>query len=325
MKRRGFLAIGTGAVAATLVGGGARAQTVPQVTGQQTPNAGRLAPATVVLVHGAWHGAWCWSPVVDRLSAAGIRSIAIDLPGHGPGAAFPEGYLDTPQDLTKLAAAPSPLAHLTAEAYREHVVAIVRGLTANGGGPVVLVGHSLGGVTLNGIGEAMPTLVRRLVYLAALSPVAKDAAGAYFSDPSMATSKALPLFIGDPAKTGAIRLNARSADRAFQMAAKAAFYGDVSDDRFAAVANLLTPDEPAAIFGAKANVTAANWGRVPRTYIRCTQDQALPIAAQDQFIAEADALVPASRYTVRTLDTSHSPFISAPAELARLLIEAATS
>src|SRR5207237_9260211 len=37
-------------------------------------------PATVVLVHGAWHGAWCWSEVVDRLDAQGVPSVALELP-----------------------------------------------------------------------------------------------------------------------------------------------------------------------------------------------------------------------------------------------------
>ena len=39
--------------------------------------------ATVVLVHGAWHGGWCWERIVDRLSAGGVRAVAVDLPGHG--------------------------------------------------------------------------------------------------------------------------------------------------------------------------------------------------------------------------------------------------
>ena len=39
--------------------------------------------ARVVLVHGAWHGAWCWAPVVDLLRAEGVDVVAVDLPGHG--------------------------------------------------------------------------------------------------------------------------------------------------------------------------------------------------------------------------------------------------
>jgi hypothetical protein len=100
---------------------------------------------------------------------------------------------------------------------------------------------------------------------------------------------------------------------------KAAFYADVSDEQFAAVVNLLTPDEPAAVFGASAKGTAERWGSLPRTYIRCVDDQAIPVAAQDLFIAEADALTPANPTKVETLTASHSPFISMPEELAALL------
>lgn len=313
MQRRNLLTFGSTLLAATSVS--------PTVFARPS----KARRAHVVFVHGAWHGGWCFTPVVEQLAARGFSSVAVDLPGHGVGAAFPAGYFETPQDLTKLTAAPSPLGTLTAEDFRLHVTKIVEGLIANGSGPVVLVGHSLGGVTLNRIGEMSPQLVRRLVYLTALNPVVKEAAGAYFGDPAMSTSKALPLFIGDPAKTGAIRFNHRSTDSAFKAAAKAAFYADVTDDQFAAVANLLTPDEPAAVFGGKAAVTAARWGRLPRTYIRCTNDQAIPIAAQDQFIAEADSLTPRNRYTVRTLNASHSPFISMPAQVAKLIEEAATS
>jgi len=314
MQRRFLLSLG-----ATIAAIGAPAPAL------SATSANKRKPATVVLVHGAWHGGWCFSPVVERLAAQGIQSLAVDLPGHAHDAKFPAGYLDTPQDLNTLTAAASPLGRLTAEDFRRHVTTIIEGLVAGGSGPVVLVGHSLGGVTLNLVGESSPQLVRRLVYLTALQPLVKSAAGEYFGEPAMATSKALPLFIGDPAKTGAIRFNHRSTDRAFRAAAKAAFYADVSDEQFAAVAHLMTPDEPAAVFGASASVTAARWGQLPRTYIRCTADQAIPIAAQDQFIAEANALTPRNRYTVRTLHTSHSPFISAPDELAKLLAEAARS
>jgi pimeloyl-ACP methyl ester carboxylesterase len=37
----------------------------------------------VVLVHGAWHGAWCWAALQAELENRGIASLAVDLPGHG--------------------------------------------------------------------------------------------------------------------------------------------------------------------------------------------------------------------------------------------------
>jgi pimeloyl-ACP methyl ester carboxylesterase len=281
--------------------------------------------ATVVLVHGAWHGGWCWSDAAQRLAASGVHCVAIDLPGHAMGAAFPAGYFDVSQDLSRLSAAVSPLASLTVDDYRNHVAVVVDGLVANGSGPVVLIGHSLGGVTLNSLGETSPQLVRRLVYLTAVMPVAKASAEAYSGEPTFAASKLPPLFIGDPTKIGAIRLNHRSADPMMKTAIKTAFYADVADAKFAAVAQLLTPDEPAAVFGASATVTDGRWGRIARTYIRCAEDQAIPLAAQDQFITEADALTPANRTTVRTLRSSHSPFLSVPDELAQLINEAAST
>jgi pimeloyl-ACP methyl ester carboxylesterase len=85
----------------------------------------------VVLVHGLWHGGWCWQPVRDLLAAAGVANIAVDLP------------------LTTLG---------------DDVVA-VRSALDMFGRPAVLVGHSYGGAVVTAAGTH-PS-VRRLVYLAA--------------------------------------------------------------------------------------------------------------------------------------------------------------
>ena len=96
-------------------------------------------PLTVVLVHGAWHGAWCWQPVVDRLTGAAVPVIAIDLPGHG----------DDPRPLTDL--------HGHGDAVRTALDAV--------DGPVLLVGHSFGGAAITDAGTH-PN-VRHLVYVTA--------------------------------------------------------------------------------------------------------------------------------------------------------------
>jgi len=95
--------------------------------------------ATVVLVHGAWHGAWCWQPVVDRLDAAGVPVRALDLPGHG----------DDAGPLTDL--------HGHGDAVRAALDAV--------DGPVVLVGHSFGGAAITDAGTH--PAVRHLVYVSA--------------------------------------------------------------------------------------------------------------------------------------------------------------
>lgn len=274
------------------------------------------AKPTFVFVHGAWHGAWCWSEVTRLLAERGCASLALDLPGHGVTARFPASYLAQPQDTAALSTEPSSLAALTLTDYRDAVLKVIRGLTAHGSGPVILVGHSLGGATISAVTEAAPELIRCVVYLTAFVPVRFPTVIQYLQDPSFSESEVPPLFIADPAVTGCGRINHRSADLAYRAADKSAFYGDVADDAFAAFANLLTPDEPIQGFTTPAVLTPARWGSVPRAYIRCTADRAIPIKVQDSMIAEADAFTPQNRFVVKTMTTSHSPFASDPAALA---------
>lgn len=94
--------------------------------------------ATVVLVHGAWHGAWCWERVVSLLDAAGVASVAVDLPSVNGSAV-----------------------ELSDDA--DHVRAAIDRVD----GPVVLVGHSYGGAVVTDAG-AHPA-VEHVVYLSAFA------------------------------------------------------------------------------------------------------------------------------------------------------------
>ena len=96
-------------------------------------------PVTVVFVPGAWHGAWCFDPVLARLTAAGVSAIALDLPGRGADRG----------ELTDL--------HGDADRVRQVLDAIP--------GDVLLVGHSYGGAVITEAG--VHPAVRHLVYLAA--------------------------------------------------------------------------------------------------------------------------------------------------------------
>ena len=312
MQRRTFInraVIGTAAGAATLAAAtGARA------------DARRRDHPTFVFVHGAWHGGWCWSEVVRLLAERGYPAIALDLPGHGITARLPQAYLQQPQNPAALATEVSPLASLTLDDYRDHTVKILRGLADGGDGRAVLVGHSLGGATLSAVGEAVPELVKRLVYLTAFVPVTFNNVLAYLQQPNFATSQVPPLFVADPAVVGCARINHNSADPAYVTADKSAFYGDVAAPAFQAVANLLTPDEPIQAFTTPVVVTPQRWGRLPRTFIRCTEDRAIPIVVQDQMIQDADGFTPRNRFDRKTLHTSHSAFAAAPQALTDLLI-----
>src|SRR5579883_2204537 len=96
-----------------------------------------------LLVHGGWHGGWCWEKLAPLLRAGGHRVLAPDLPGHG-------------QDRTPIAARP----------WERYVPSIVALLDASPE-PVVLVGHSSGGMIISAVAAQRPARVRALVYLAA--------------------------------------------------------------------------------------------------------------------------------------------------------------
>jgi len=93
---------------------------------------------TFALVHGAWHGAWCWDRLVPEIEAAGHAAVAMDLPAEDWSAGCRQ----------------------TAEV----VAAALEGVD----GDVIVVGHSLGGVVTPVLAALRP--VRRLVFLCALIP-----------------------------------------------------------------------------------------------------------------------------------------------------------
>jgi pimeloyl-ACP methyl ester carboxylesterase len=104
---------------------------------------GDAGPESYLLVHRAFAGAWNWDGVVERIEAAGDEALAIDLPAHG-------------DDVTAVADA-------TLDAYTARVVEALDAAAA----PVVLVGHSMGGLVVSQAAEARPDKVKRLVYVAA--------------------------------------------------------------------------------------------------------------------------------------------------------------
>jgi hypothetical protein len=126
--------------------------------------------------------------------------------------------------------------------------------------------------------------------------------------------------LGDPAAIGATRINVASTDEAYRSLLKAAFYGDASESEFARAASQLHCDEPNAGAVARSEITPGRLGTVPRHYIRCTQDRAIPLTGQDHMIAVVDGAIGGKTIT-HTLKSSHSPFLSQPATLSKILIE----
>ena len=234
--------------------------------------------ADYILVHGAWHGAWCWENIVPGLKAAGHNVRAIDLPGHGDDH--------------------SPVSEMTLENNARTIAAAVSAAD----GPVVLVGHSMGGMSITQAAELVPEQLEKLVYLTAFLPADGQ------SLPDLAANDqgtlVLPNLIPDEATgTCVVAEDAR----------REAFYNDCGDYDFGRALARMCPESLAAV-GAPVSITAERNGSVPRIYIECTRDQAISITRQ----REMHAARPCEQ--VLTIETDHSPFYSEVDELTAILL-----
>ncbi|MEV7523577.1 alpha/beta fold hydrolase [Streptomyces sp. NPDC091371] len=280
-----------------------------------------MQATTFLFVHGGSSNARAWGPLQNELALLGHRSYAVDLPGHGDRAHSPAAYYRHPQDVTALAAAPSPLRGVTLQDNVRHVVDTLRRLAERG--PVVLVGHSLGGLTVSAVANAVPELLDRVVYLSALC----------LGDPAMLTepwdvaddnlldAAAARITVPGVREPGVVRLNWRSAhaDPALFAELKAAIMADSTDHQFRLLLDSMDPDENHSVLEPAAVVRADGWGRVPHTYVRLSEDRGITPAVQDHMIRTADELTPDNPFEVHTLATSHVGYFSRPQPFAELL------
>ncbi|WP_310669479.1 alpha/beta fold hydrolase, partial [Burkholderia multivorans] len=228
-----------------------------------------------VLVHGAWHGAWCFAHVAAALAARGHLSIARDLPAHGLHARFPASYHVRPLDKDAFGAEPSPVANTTLDDYATQVMQAVDDAYALGRGKVILVGHSMGGLAITAAAERAPDKIAKLVYLAAFMPAAGVPGLDYVRAPENREELLGPLMLASPRVAGALRIDPRSDDADYRAATRRALCDDVPQADFDAVANLMSCDVPAAPFATAIPTTAARWGAIERHYIKCLQDRVL--------------------------------------------------
>jgi pimeloyl-ACP methyl ester carboxylesterase len=198
---------------------------------------------TLVLVAGAWHGAWCWERLTPLLEAAGHRVLTPELPATGASHADP--------------------AHASLDSWARHVAELVSVQEE----PVVLVGHSRGGAVISRAAE-MTRNIRMLVYLAAyLLPAGASVAEEARSDPgSLIPDNMIPAASG---ATCTLRPEI----------VREAFYGDCDEEALGFARARLSP-EPLKPLVAKLRITPEGFGSVPRAYVECTRDRTISLAAQ---------------------------------------------
>lgn len=276
-----------------------------------------ISKAAFVLVHGGWHNHSTWDKVVPMLEAQGFAALTLDLPGAGANAIAPKSLSLRPFDPAAFAAEWSPVAGVTQEERTQAVLALVKEAASLGDGKVILVGHSAGGLTISAVAEQVPELLFAVVYLSGFMLPNGMQVFDMLQHETMSSALGPALFVGDPAATGATRINIGSVDDVYRSRLKATFYGDVSESEFALAASQLHCDEPlGAVIPSR--ITPGRFGSVPRHYIRCTQDRAIPLAGQDHMIATVDGAI-GGKTTIHTLESSHSPFLSQPAALSKIL------
>jgi pimeloyl-ACP methyl ester carboxylesterase len=214
------------------------------------------APATVVLVHGAWHGAWCWDRVRDQLAARGVATTALDLPGHGDDAA--------------------PLTDLDGDA------AAVRAVLDATPGPLVVCGHSYGGAVA-GVAAAGHPRVRHLVFLAALVLDVGESAQRSIPEPDGGAP-------GPPSELGhALQVSDDGGTLLVDAArAREVFYADCAEPDVDRAVGRLGAQSTASF---AQTATAAAWREIDSTYAVCTEDRAIAVWLQRAFAARATHVV----------------------------------
>lgn len=196
--------------------------------------------ASFVLVHGAWHGAWCFERLVPALEAIGHHALALDLPGHGADTT-PPGQVGLPDYVARVGEA-----------------------LARQPQPAVLLGHSMGGIVIAQAGEDFAPHVRCLVYLAAFLPRSGESLG------RLAVESAVTPHLRPQREARVVHFDPAGA--------RDAFFHDCADADVAAAVARLAP-QPLEPWTAQVTL-GARYAALPRYYIECTQDRTLTLETQ---------------------------------------------
>jgi pimeloyl-ACP methyl ester carboxylesterase len=192
-----------------------------------------VSRSAFVLVHGAWHGAWCWSRVLSLLRQAGHAAHAVTLTGVGERAHLLR------RDIT----------------LRTHVSDVVNLVHCEELTEVVIVGHSYGGLVITGAADALMTqgvALRHLIYVDAVVPRSGECWATHHSPELVATRLA----------------SANEDPQGALPPPDAALFGLRGDD--AAWVNRRQTPHPFGMYQEPLHVDDARLAALPRTFIDCT-------------------------------------------------------
>ena len=245
-----------------------------------------MSLAPIVLVHGAWGGAWIWRRVLGPLRAAGHAVHAVTLTGDGERAHL----------RTQL-----PAGGITLQTHIDDVVGLIEAEELS---DLVLVGHSYGGMVVTGAADRLsardPAAIRQLVYLDAMIPLPGEGWGQQHSPEVVAErtaaahANAYALPPPDPAGFGL-----SGTDRDWLLRRQ--------------VPHPFGP-HPHGPYREPLDYDGARWQRLSRHFIDCNEPAYPTISAMR---GRARTL---SGFTVHEMATGHCPMVSEPAALVQLLL-----
>lgn len=210
---------------------------------------------TYLLIHGSWHGAWCWEKVIPLLKAKGHEVLAPDLPGHG-------------EDKT-------PLKEITLQSYVDCVGNLLNVLQD----PAILVGHSMGGIVISQVAQYFPTKVKKLIYVAAFLP--KNNQSLFDVAQFQATTRFVKMMKADEKENTFYFSFKGMYDFAYHQYDKTQFC--ILEKRFCV--------DPLAPLQTPLVLTEENFGRIPRVYIECEEDRAILLSTQRKMLEETPCTV----------------------------------
>ncbi len=234
--------------------------------------------ATFVMIHGAWHGGWSFDALRPYLAAAEHDMIAPDLPGMGGtddelAAVTLSGWADFASDICSAAQQ-----------------------------PVILCGHSRGGIVISETAERVPDKVSALVYICAIM-LPGGLSRASWREHATPNPAFMDIQINLPSGLGTIVDTSRAPS----------VFAQLSPPDLVSQAMARLVAEPSGPRTTTLKLGDA-YDSVPRHYIECLHDLTIPIADQRKM----QALQPCR--TVTSLEADHSPFLSAPRALADALL-----
>ena len=229
----------------------------------------------IVFVHGAlvFDGAWWWHRMIEPLSALGLSSRAVEL----PSCVAPPG------------ASGGPVGDMYADADA------VRAALDEKDEPVVLVGHSYGGMVITDAAAGSEN-VEHLVYVTSVMPERDETMA------SLGGSREPGPWMDPRPEDGTMGIKAELMPEAFMQ--------DCDEEAVAGGLKRLTR-QPLAIFGQTPRAVA--WREKPSTYIVCAEDLATPPEAQRGYAKRAGKVV--------ELSSGHHPMLSQPERLVKVLVE----